>query len=117
MFTDPQSVTISGAAKSLPRIAVGNRSAVYESQDGALTLTVSHTNNKRTRSVVRFDRKLVGPDALNPATNKQYNSAVYMVVDTPFTGIDDATVKADITGFLAYLGTAGLIDKLLGQES
>lgn len=117
MFTDPQSVTINSVATTLPRVAMNGRSAVYESSDGGLTLTISHSNAKRTRSVVRLDRKKVGSDALNPSTNKQYTESVYLVVDAPLTGFSDDELKFDIIGLADLLKSANFVTKFLGQES
>lgn len=117
MFADPQSVMIDTTPVSLPRVSMQGRSGVYESADGALTLTISHANNKRARSVVRLDRKKVGADALNPATNKQYTSSVYMVVDYPFTGFTDAELTLDIDALVTLISGSGFTAKFLGQES
>jgi hypothetical protein len=80
-------------------------------------MTISHANNKRSRSVVRLDRKAVGADALSPATNKQYTSSVYLVVDYPFYGVSDATLDDDINGLCDFIQTGTNIAKILGQES
>lgn len=117
MFTDPQSVVINAVPVSLPRVSMQGRSGTYESADGALTLTISHANNKRARSVVRLDRKKVGADALNPATNKQYTSSVYLVVDYPFTGFTDTELSHDVKGITDLFDGAGFTAKFLGQES
>lgn len=117
MFSDPQSITINSVPVSLPRVALNGRSGVYESADGALVLTISHSNNKRTRSVVRLDRKAIGADALNPSTNKQYTSSAYLVMDYPFTGVDDTTLSNDVKGLLALIQGTGFITRVLGQES
>lgn len=117
MFSDPLSVTVNSVATPLPKVAANGRSGVYESADGALSLTISHTNNKRTRSVVRIDRKKVGADALNPATNKQYVSAAYLVLDHPFTGFTDDELRFDAVALADLIKSSGFIAKVLGQES
>lgn len=117
MFTDPQSVTINAIATSLARVAQQGRSSVYESADGALKMTISHANGNRARSVVRFDRKKVGADALNPATNKQYTSSVYLVVDVPHTGFTDVEIAYDVNGLCDLVQGTGWIARFLGQES
>lgn len=117
MFTDPLAVTINSVPVSMPRVALNGRSGVYESADGALALTISHSSNKRYRSVVRLDRKAIGPDALNPATNRQYTSSAYLVVDYPFVGIDDTVLTNDVKGLTALVNGTGFIARILGQES
>lgn len=117
MFADPQSVTINTVAIPLPLIARNGRSGVYSTSDGSLTLTISHANAKRTRSVVRIDRKKVGADALNPSTNKQYVFSTYIVIDKPFTGFTETEMLNDVVGLLDLAKTSGFVSKVLGQQS
>lgn len=116
MFADPQSITIDAVATSLPKVSASGRTGVYESADGNLMLTISHTNGKRQRSVVRIDHKKVGSDPLNPTTNKPYGSSVYLVVDQPVVGYTDAELKSIAKGLTALVNDA-FLTRFLGQES
>jgi len=119
MFADPQSVTISGTAVSLPRISSGINSGSFSSNDGAVKETVSHTYGRRTRRMFRLDHSKVAPDPLISSTNIVHSMGAYLVVDTPVTGYTVAEQKAVIDGLIAQLSaTSGsLITKFLGGEN
>lgn len=118
MFSDPQSVTIAGAAKSLPRVSSGDFTGQFRASDGAYTLQVKHTAGKRDRSVIRLDTKKVGTNPLDPSKNLPFSASVYLVVDAPNQGTGfTATELEDLTkGLVAYL-TAANVTKFVGKES
>lgn len=119
MFSDPQSVTISGAAISLPRISSEKNSGSFKSNDGTVTETVSHTYGRRNRRMFRLDHSKVAPDPLISSQNIVHSMGAYLVVDTPVTGYTVAEQKAVIDGLIAQLSaTSGaLITKFLGGEN
>lgn len=118
MFSDPQSVTIATVAKTLPRVSSGDFSGQFRASDGAYTLSVKHTSNKRDRSVVRLDTRKVGANPLDPTKNLPYSASVYVVVDAPPQGNGfTSTELEDLTkGLVAYL-TAANVTKFVGKES
>jgi hypothetical protein len=118
MFSDPQSVTISGAAKSLPRVSSGDFTGMFRTSDGAYTMNVKHTSNKRDRSVIRLDTRKVGSNPLDPSKNLPYTASVYLVVDSPaqtsgFTSVELEDLVKGLTGYL----TAANVTKFVGKES
>lgn len=116
MFTDPQSVTINAVAKSMPRIKQGNTDATYRTADESFQLRISHQIAKnRTRRMVRLDQTLIAPDPLT-AVNASQSASVYLVIDEPKFGFDDATLDYMVDGLVGWL-TAGNIAKLLGSEA
>lgn len=118
MFTDPQTITTDGAFNNLPRVSSQGRASTYESADGGLTLSIAHTNGKRTRSVVRLDRKKVASDPLNPSTNRPYSFSTYLVVDCPVNvGFTDDELQSNIEALVAKISEEGFLAKFLGQES
>lgn len=118
MFSDPQTISIDGETTNLPRVSTQGRTSTYESASGDLTLIISHTNGKRSRSVIRVNNNKVAPDSLNPATNKPYTMSTYLVVDTPLNvGYTDEELRVHIQGLIDLVGTSGFLDKFLGQES
>jgi hypothetical protein len=118
MFSDPQSVTIAGSAKSLPRVSSGDFSGQFRASDGAYTLSIKHTASKRDRSVVRLDTKKIGANPLDPTKNLPYTASVYVVLDAPTVGTGfTATELEDLAkGLVAYL-TAGNVTKFVGKEA
>jgi hypothetical protein len=118
MFSDPQSVTISGAAKSLPRVSSGDFNGQFRASDGAYTLSVKHTLNKRDRSVIRLDTRKVGANPLDPTKNLPYSAGVYIVLDAPAQGGGFTSVELeDITKALVAYLTAANVTKFVGKES
>lgn len=118
MFSDPQSVTISGAAKSLPRVSSGEYSGQFRASDGAYTLSVKHTGGKRERSVVRLDTRKIGANPLDPTRNLPYTASVYLVLDAPAqsSGFTSTELEDLTKGLVAYLSAAN-VTKFVGKES
>lgn len=118
-FADPQSVTISGTAFSLPRTSSAPNASTYTSADGAIVYTVSDSYGKRNRRTARITHSKYAADPLFPAQNVPYSMTFYVVADVPRVGYTIAEQKAVIDGFLANLqATSGAnITKLLGGEN
>lgn len=118
MFTDPQSVTISGAAKSLPRVSSGDYNGTFRTPSGDYTLSVKHTTGKRDRSVIRLDTRKIGANPLDPTKNLPYSAGVYVVLDAPsqFAGFASTELEDLVKGLSAYL-TAANVTKFVGKES
>lgn len=118
-FVDPQSVTISGTAHSLPRVSVGPGQSSYSKDDATVQMQVSSSYGKRNRRTARIVHTKNAPDPLFPAQNIPYSMSFYIVADVPKTGYTVAEQKAIIDGFLANLqATSGAnITKLLGGEN
>jgi hypothetical protein len=118
MFSDPQSVTIAGTAKSLPRVSSGDFTGQFRASDGAYTLSVKHTSSRRERSVIRLDTRKLGANPLDPTKNLPYTAGAYLVLDAPSQGGGfTSTELEDLTkGLVAYL-TAANVTKFVGKES
>jgi hypothetical protein len=118
-FTDPQSITISGTAISLPRVSSGQGQSQYLSSDGLVNLTASHAYGRRTRRVVRLDHSKITADPFIPAQNTKVSMSHYWVFDLPPAGYSNTEALAVYQGFKALCtGTSdALITKLLGGES
>jgi len=118
-FTDPQSVTISGSAISLPRVSTGAGQSSYQSADGLVILTASHAYGRRTRRVLRLDHSKVTADPFIPAQNTKVSMSNYLVFDLPPAGYTNADALAVYQGFKALFtaSTDASISKLLGGES
>lgn len=118
-FADPQSVTISGTAVSLPRVSSGNNAGGFMSNDGNVKLSVSDNYGSRTRRVIRLDHQKVAADPLLTGANVSYNMSTYLVVETPKVGYTVAEAKAVIDAFVAFLSasTGAKVTQLLGGEN
>lgn len=119
MFTDPQSVTISGTPFSLARVSSSENAGAFKTNDNALTYSVASSYGKRFRRTARFVHTKYAADPLFPAQNAPYSMTFYVVADVPRVGYTVAEQKAVIDGFLANLqaSTGANITKLLGGEN
>lgn len=118
-FTDPQSVTISGTAISLPRVSSRDNGSSYQSADGLVKLTADNAYGRRYRRVLRIDHSKISADPFLPATNVKQSMSNYIVFDVPPAGYTNAEILAVYAGFkAAFTATSdALITKLLGGES
>jgi hypothetical protein len=118
-LADPQTVTISAATTSLPRVSVDETESEYLSADGLIKLTASHSYGKRTRRLVRIDHAKMTSDPFVPAENVKVGMAVYSVFDLPPAGYTAAEALAVWVGFNAQLTASSnaVITKILGGES
>lgn len=119
MFADPQSVTLGGSAKTLPRTSSGTDSGVFKTADGNAVLSVSHQYGKRYRRTIRLDHRKIAADPLNAAQNLNYTSSVYLVVDIPPVGYSPTDIQDVLDGFIANLQASTKANeiKFLGGES
>jgi hypothetical protein len=117
MFAEPQSVTVAGAAHSLPRVASGDRKGVFATSTGDYVLTVSHDLKSRNRRNVRLDSTKTAADPLVSGVNRQYSMSAYVVIDHPKVGFSNTEIKDLLKALTDFLGTAGVSDKIVGGES
>lgn len=118
-LADPQSVTISGTTSSLPRISTVANAGTFKSNDGTVTMKVSHSYGRRNRRTIRIDQTKISADPFLPTTNVQVGMGCYLVVDVPPAGYSVAEQKAVVDGFIAALNASSgaLITKFLGGEN
>jgi hypothetical protein len=117
-YSDPQSVTVSGTASSLPRTSSGTNSGAFQSPDGAIVLKVSNAYGKRNRRTVRLEHAKIAADPLT-AANTKFSMTAYVVVDTPVVGYSVAEAQAVVAALTKWLtDTSGSnVAKLLGGEN
>lgn len=119
-FADPQSVTISAVANTLPRTSSGVNTGTFTKDDGNVKLGVSHQYlQKRTRRTIRLEHSKIAADPLISAQNIKYSMSAYMVIDVPITGYTVAEAKAIVDGLTLYLtaSSGARVTQLLGGEN
>lgn len=119
MFTDPQTVTVSGDAKTLARIENTGMRSVYQSSDGAHKLIISHDVKSRERSVVRLEVNTIGVDPLISTVSKPYTWSCHLVVNRPpnGAGFSDTELAAGIKALTDLVSASGFATRLLSLES
>jgi predicted Zn-dependent peptidase len=105
----PQSITIDAVATDLNRIDGEGQWSLYASDDGTLSLKVSHQKSKsRTRRMVRLDQTVIAADPLT-AENSYEKVGVYIVIDEPAYGFSDAEIEDIVDGLKAWLTSANIL--------
>lgn len=118
MFSDPQSITVAGSAKSLPRVSSGDFTGRFRTGDGAYELALSHTSGKRDRSVARVNIRKIGANPLDPTKNVPYQASAYVVLDAPAqtSGFTSTELEDLVKALAGYLSAAN-VTKFVGKES
>jgi hypothetical protein len=117
MFTEPQSVTVSGSAKSLPRVQYGDRNGTFENVTAGIALKLSHMIGKRNRRTVRLDSTKTSADPFQTDVNRQYSMSAYLVIDHPPVGFTAVEAEANAKALVDWLAVAGNLTKVIGGES
>lgn len=117
-YSDPQSLTISGTAVSLPRTSSGVASGQFQTPDGTAILKVSHAIGKRSRRTARIEHAKIAADPLT-AANTKYSMSAYVVLDVPPVGYTVAEAQAVVTALTTWLtaSSGANVAKLLGGEN
>lgn len=118
MFSDPQSVTVSGSAKTLNRTSNTETGAKYATADRTYQLSIAHVYGRRHRHTLRLQVDTLTASPLIAGQNVTQSMSAYLTVDVP-PGYDTATAKAVLDGLLANLtaSTGANLTKLVGGES
>lgn len=115
-LADPQSVTISGTATSLPRTGLALDGGSFTDATGQVVFTVLHSSSKRTRHTVKLTKSLIVADPLVPAVNQNVSYSAHIVLDMPKNGVVNADVVALGNALVAW-ATAANLGKVVGGES
>lgn len=115
-LADPQSVTISGQATSLPRAGLSMEAGAFRDSTGQVTLSVQHQSNRRTRHLVKLQKSIIAADPLVPTVNQNVQFSAHLVLDMPKTGVPVADVVALGNALVAW-ATPTNLTKVAGSES
>lgn len=120
MFADPQTITLSGTAKTLPKVPSGKSENIskFSGDDGNTVVTVhQNATNNRCRREIRLTLGKVAADPIS-AVNKALNASVVIVIDEPKYGFTDAELIAAYTALSAHVSAgsnAKLVQMLNGE--
>jgi len=115
-LADPQSVTISTVANSLPRTGLALDEGGFTSSDGQIVLSVKHSSTRRTRHTVKLTKSIITADPLVPAQNQNVSYSAHIVMDMPKNGVAIADVVALADALVLWCTSANLT-KVAGGES
>ncbi len=119
MLADPQSVTLSGTATSLPRTSINQGGAVYSAPDSSIKLDVVHNIGRRNRSTVRLRQDKIAADPLIASTNRRLSATAYFGIDVPPEGFSVAEQVALVKALADWLTASTMANttKVIGGES
>lgn len=116
MFADPQSITVAGSAKSMPRVSSDGTKSIYQNSDETYKFTISHTTSgTRIRSMARVDNRAIVTNPLD-ASNDYDTLSFYVVIDRPQYGFSSTNVNDLIAAVKTWLDSTA-VGKLFGKES
>lgn len=117
MFADPQSVTYSSVAKSLPKIGSGPDASEYKLNDSGVVydLVLSHQFKARNRVVARLRRDAYAADALRPEQNVLASMTASFTLDFPSVGYTVADAQALGNALVAWLTSTNLLKLANGE--
>lgn len=115
-LADPQTITINSVAQTLNRITSDGLKSIYATSDEIYKFTVSHQESgKRTRRMVRIDKRVVAADPLS-SINEYKSLGIYVVIDEPEYGFTDDDIHKVVAGLLAWLTEANTLKVLASQH-
>lgn len=115
-LADPQSVTISGSAVSMPRTGSALNEGIFQAADGSVIFTVRHDTSRRTRHIVKLQKSLIVADPLFPSQNQTVSYSAAITLDHPKNGVIAADVAALGKALVAWATDPNLA-KVVGSES
>lgn len=115
-LADPQSVTVSGSAKTLARTGQSLNEGSFQSADGEFSFSVKQDASRRTRRIVKLTRSLIVADPLFPTQNQTVSYSAHLVIDTPKNGVVAADAIA-LANALVLWATSANVTKIVGGES
>lgn len=119
-FTSPLSVTLSTGATTFNLVSTEGQKKTYRSDDGLKEIVISHSEKRRNRRTIRFNRTVLAPDPFIPAQNVEVSYSAYFVLDTPVAGFSNTDIGNDIDatdGFLAWMTGGTVMSDLMAGES
>lgn len=114
-LSDPQSVTISGSAKSLAGIGSSLTEGRYQDSAGEITLVTKQDSGRRLRHIVELRKTSIVADPLFPSQNLNVGSTVRITVDRPRNGVTAADAGALADALIAW-ATSANIAKIIGGQ-
>lgn len=115
-LADPQSITVSGTAKTLARTGASLNEGIFSTADGEIVMTVRHDSSRRTRHIVKVQKTLIVADPLFPTQNQSVSYSAAVTLDHPKNGVVAADIIALGNALVAW-ATSGNLTKVVGGEN
>jgi len=117
VFADPQSVTYSAAAKSLPAISRSESQSEYKLNDSGVVydLVLGHQFKARNRAFARLRRDSYASDPLVPTQNILASMTATLTVDFPNVGLTTSDAQALANALVGWLTSANILKLVNGE--
>lgn len=115
-LADPQSVTVSGSAKTLARVGMTLDKGSFQDATSEFLFSVEHSSTRRTRHSVVLQKKAIVTDPLVPSVNLPVSYSARITLDLPKNGVAVADVVALGNALVAW-ATSPNLTKVVGGES
>lgn len=115
-LADPQSLTISGTATSLPRTGLTLTEGGFRTADQSVSLEVQHSSGKRNRHLIKVTTATIVADPLVPSINTPVSYSAHLVIDGPRQGVTALQLQK-LAEALAGWATSANLAKVVAGES
>lgn len=119
MLADPQSITVGGTAKVLPRMLTGTTQGRFAGPDTTIEVETVRGKNGRYRTTARLTQRKITSDPLVATTNVEVSDTIALSFNRPLVGYSDADVLAQVKGFIAWLNanTDAVLKQIIAGEN
>lgn len=114
-LTDPQSVTVSGSAKSLARLGTSLSEGQFQDTTGEFKLLVKQDSGRRTRHIIELRQTKIVSDPMFPSQNVNVGCTARITVDRPKNGVTAADAGALADALIAWATSANVAKVIGGQ--
>lgn len=115
-FPDPQSITLSGTARALPRINSGGAVGIFSNENEGLSLRVKqNVNERRFRREVRIQSDKTAAHPITGLTTA-VSASIILTIDEPKFGFSDNELLALVDSIKIWM-TDGNVSRVLGGEN
>lgn len=114
-LADPQSVTVSGSAKTLERLGTSLAEGQFQDTTGEFKLLVKQDSARRTRHIVELRQTKIVSDPMFPSQNLNVGTTIRITVDRPKNGVSAADANALADALVAWATSANLAKVIGGQ--
>lgn len=117
MFADPQTVTYSAVAKSLPAIGRTDTQSEYKLNDSGVIydLILAHQFGKRNRAIARLRRDSYGADPIVPTQNILASMTATLTVDFPLFALTPSDAQLLAKALVGWCSDANILKLVNGE--
>lgn len=117
MLSNDQTITLNAVARTLKRVAFGDRKGEFEDSTNGLKLLVAHTVGKRARRVVKLTQDKIVADPYVTGLSKPISLSISTTIDAPLLGFTPVDVEKALKALADWLAVQANRDAIVNGES